>query len=134
VIVLDASAVVELLLGLEHGAAVAGRLQAATETLHAPHLLTAEVAQVVRRFERRGDIDAPRGAAALGDLADLEVAYYDHLPLLPRVWDLRQVVSAYDALYLSLAEVLDAPLLTADASLAAAPGHRASVVALGRHT
>ncbi len=133
-IVLDASAVVELVLGLDHGPEVAGRLGDPTETLHAPHLLSAEVAQVIRRFARRGDIDATRGAAALGDAGDLDVAYYDHLPLLPRVWELRHSVSAYDALYLALAEVLDAPLLTGDAALASAPGHRSAVIVLGRTT
>jgi predicted nucleic acid-binding protein len=131
VIVLDASAVVELVLGLGHGTEVAQRLDDPAETLHAPHLLSAEVAQVIRRFERRGDIDAVRGAEALNDAGDLDVAYYDHLPLVPRVWELRESVSTYDALYLALAEVLDAPLLTGDAALASAPAHRVEVVVLG---
>lgn len=126
-IVLDASAIVDLLLGLPGGTAVARRIGPESESLHSPHLLTVEVAQVVRRYERRGDIDDVRGAAALRDLADLDIAYYDHADLLPRVWTLRANLSAYDACYLALAEALEAPLLTADRRLASAPGHHARV-------
>jgi predicted nucleic acid-binding protein len=129
-IVLDASSVVELVLGLAHGAEVAGRIEG-NETLHAPHLLSAEVTKVIRRYELRGDIDANRSTAALTDTADLDVNYYDHLPLLARVWELRRNVSAYDGLYLSLAEALDAPLLTGDSTLASVPGIRASIEVFG---
>lgn len=126
-IVVDASALVELLLGLPGAAAVARRIALDRETLHGPHLLTAEVAQVVRRYERNGNIDAARGAAALDDAADLDVNLYDHIPLLARVWEIRHNVSAYDALYLALAEALDAPLLTTDRRLLAAPAHHAAI-------
>ena len=131
-IVLDASAVVELVLGLPLGAEVAARIEHSEETLHAPHLLTVEVTQVIRRYELRGDIDADRAAAALDDALDLDVAYYDHVPLLPRVWEFRRHASAYDGLYLSLAEALDAPLLTGDAAMHSVPDIGASVIVLGR--
>jgi len=126
VIVLDASAAVEWLLGMPHADQVQNRLADSRETLHAPHLLGVEVAQVVRRFAARGDITAERGEAALTDLADLDVAHYPHEPLLPIVWRLRAILTAYDAVYVALAEALGATLLTLDAHLATAP-HRVEV-------
>jgi len=127
VIVLDASAVVELVLGLPRALTVAARLRAVDQTLHAPHLLSAEVAQVVRRFERRGHVGANRGAEALTDYVDMDIEYYDHVPFMDRVWQLRANLTAYDALYVALAEALDAPLLTTDSRLRKAPGHRAEI-------
>jgi predicted nucleic acid-binding protein len=127
VIVLDASAALELLLGTRAGARVAERIGNPSETLHAPHLLDLEVAQVLRRYQRAGDIDAERGRDALGFLRDLDLARYPHDVLLPRIWQLRDVATAYDAAYLALAEALAAPLLTGDAKLGRMRGHRASV-------
>lgn len=129
-IVLDASAVAEWLLGRPLGDLVAARIADPDETLHAPHLLTIEVAQVVRRYVAAGHLDAVRGALALEDLAALDVSLHAHEPLLPRIWQMRDNVTAYDAAYLALAEVLDATLLTLDAKLASAPGHRARCVVL----
>lgn len=126
-IVLDASAVVELLLGTPAGAAVMRRISGPGESLHAPHLMDVEVAQVLRRFTRSRAIDNDRGHEALDDLAALDVARYPHDPLLPRVWDLRANLTAYDAVYVALAEALDAPLLTGDRRIASAAGHRARV-------
>lgn len=129
-IVLDASAAVEWLLGLPRAEAVAARLADAS-TVHAPHLLGVEVAQVVRRYVRSGDVRAARGAEALADLVDVDVALHPHEPLLPVVWRLRSNFSAYDAVYVALAQVLDAPLVTLDARLAAAPGHGGVVDLVG---
>lgn len=126
-IVVDASAVLELLLRTKRAARIEARLFAPGETLHAPHLLDVAVAQVVRRYWRSGEIKADRGGQALADLLDLPIARYPHDVLLRRVWELRQNVTAYDAAYLALAEALGAPLLTCDARLASAPGHRARV-------
>lgn len=126
-IVLDASAAIEMLLGTAAGGLVAERLADPTESLHAPHLLDVEVAQVLRRTEATGVLTARRGRAALQDLADLDLHRYGHDLLLPRIWELRRNVTAYDAAYLALAEALDAPLLTCDTRLARAPGHRAQV-------
>jgi predicted nucleic acid-binding protein len=131
VIVLDASAVLELLLGTPAGARVARRIEAPAETLHAPHLVDLEVAQVLRRFVREGDVDESRAREALDVLRGLDLARYPHDVLLPRIWQLREAVTAYDAAYLALAEALAAPLLTADAKLARSPGHRARVELLG---
>ena len=126
-IVVDASAMLEVLLNTPAGARVADRLSAAGETLHAPHLLDLEVAQVLRRYAASGEIDPQRGAQALEDLADLPLARYPHDVFLPRVWELRNNLTAYDAAYVALAEVLEAPLVTRDAALASPRIHRARV-------
>jgi predicted nucleic acid-binding protein len=127
VIVLDASAALELLLATPRGAAVASRLAPREESLHAPHLLDVEVAQVLRRYQAASLISAAEGARALDDLGALGVSRWAHDLLLPRIWALRANVTAYDACYLALAEALAAPLVTCDGRLARAPGHRAAV-------
>src|SRR4030081_1507641 len=126
-IVVDASAVLEALLRTPAATAVEKRLFEPSQTLHAPHLLDVEIAQVVRRYAANGEIDAERGRMALADLADFPLHRYPHDFLLPRVWDLRNDLTAYDAVYVALAEALDAPLLTCDQRLAAAAGHHARV-------
>jgi predicted nucleic acid-binding protein len=127
VIVVDASALLEVLLRTPAAEAVETRLFRPRETLHAPHLIDVEVAQVVRRFAAAGEIDPERGRAALVDLADFPLRRYPHDFLLPRVWDLRNNLTAYDAVYVALAEALEAPLLTRDQRLAASAGHDARV-------
>lgn len=126
-IVLDASAVIELLLNSRLGTRVAARIASRMEPLHAPHLVDVEVAQVLRRLERTGVIDAARGQLSLASLAAMNITRHAHNVLLARVWALRANVTAYDACYLALAEALVAPLLTCDSRLAAAPGHRAQI-------
>ena len=107
--------------------AVEDRLFAPRPTLHAPHLLDVEVAQAIRRYAADGEIDGERGRMALADLADLPLRRYPHDFLLPRIWDLRNNLTAYDAAYVALAEALDAPLLTRDRRLATSAGHRAQI-------
>lgn len=126
-IVADASAVLEVLLRMPAAAAVESRLFDPSETLHAPHLIDVEVAQVLRRYARKGEVDSQRCQAALTDLADFPITRYSHDWLLPRVWELRDNLTAYDAVYVALAEALDAPLLTGDRRLASAPGHHARI-------
>lgn len=126
-IVLDASAVLELLLATPAGRAVARRISPASETLHAPHLVDLEVAQVLRRYVRAGQLPVERASQALRVFSDLDLNRYSHEVLLARIWELRANATAYDAAYLALAEVLEAPLLTADRSLATIPGVRARV-------
>jgi predicted nucleic acid-binding protein len=126
-IVVDASAVLEALLQTPAAAPVESRMLDSRQTLHAPHLLDVEIAHVLRRYAMAGDIDRDRGAAALADLADLPLRRYSHDFLLPRIWQLRNNLTAYDAVYVALAEALDAPLLTRDKRLAAAAGHHARV-------
>jgi predicted nucleic acid-binding protein len=126
-IVVDASAMLEVLLGTKTGARVEDRLLAAGESLHAPHLIDVEVAQVLRRYAAAGELSAERGREALADLADFPLHRYPHDVLLPRIWELRSNVTAYDSAYLALAETLVAPLVTCDARLASAPRHAARV-------
>ncbi|TMA35858.1 MAG: type II toxin-antitoxin system VapC family toxin [Deltaproteobacteria bacterium] len=126
-IVLDASAVIELLLGTRAGGAVARRIAPSGESLHAPHLIDLEVAQALRRYAQSGQISEGRAAEALEDLGDLDLSRYPHDILLSRIWALRRNATAYDAAYLALAESLPAPLLTADARLRGVPGVRARV-------
>ncbi len=126
-IVVDASVVIEALLRTPAGEAISARLFDPRESLHVPHLLDVEVAQVMRRYAATGEIDGHRGTEALADLSDLPLRRYPHDFLLPRVWELRNNVTAYDAVYVALAEALDAPLLTRDQRLARAAGHRARI-------
>lgn len=126
-IVVDASVVLEVLLRTRAAPDLEARLFSPDVTLHAPHLIDVEVAQVLRRYYLAGDITAERGAEALADLVDLPITRYPHSLFLPRMWELRDNVTAYDAVYIALAEGLAVPLLTRDAKLAAAPGHTASI-------
>ena len=126
-IVIDASALVELLLRGPAAETIEARLSAPGLALCAPHLIDVETTQAIRRHALKGDIAAERGELALTRLAELRLRRYPHTALLPRIWRLRDNVSAYDAAYLALAEVLDAPLLTRDRRLAAAAGHSAKV-------
>jgi predicted nucleic acid-binding protein len=125
--VIDASAVLEVVLNTPSGEAVADRLFDPSETVAAPHLLDVEVLQVLRRFSLAGDIDSERGRQAIEDLNDLPITRYPHDPLLLRIWELRNNVTAYDAAYIALAEALGATLLTRDEKLAASPGHGAAI-------
>ena len=124
-IVVDASAAVELLLGTARGAVIAEIFDPA-ESLHAPELIDLEIAQVLRRYERARILDAARAEAALRDFADLPIERYSHRLLLPRAWELRANLTIYDAVYVALAELLEAPLLTGDTSLNASQ-HRARI-------
>lgn len=131
-IVLDASAVLELVLRTPAGQRVADRIGSPDETLHAPHLIDLEVAQVLRRYEAVRMLSPSRAAEALEDYTNLDLTRYPHEIFLQRIWDLRRNVTAYDGAYLALAEVLEAPLLTADQRLASTPGHRARVEVVRR--
>lgn len=126
-IVLDASAAIEWLLQSPTGHRIDKRIFSPDESLHAPHLLDVEVAQVMRRYVRDKTISEQRGEEALEDLRDLSLNRYPHDFLLPRIWELRATLTAYDAVYVALAEMLDAPLLTCDGRIASAPGHHATI-------
>ena len=121
-IVLDASALVDFLLHTPAGDEVAARIADPALGLHVPHLADIEVVRALRRYERAGEIDAATATEALDDLHALDLQRHAHEPLLDRVWALRANLSAYDAVYVALAEVLDTIVLTCDGRLGRAPG------------
>jgi predicted nucleic acid-binding protein len=127
VIVVDASALLEFLLQTATGRRVEGRLFRGEDELHAPHLLDVEVVQGLSRLVRMGEVSSDRADGAIADLADLDLHRHPHLDFLSRAWKLRENVTAYDAMYVALAEALDAPIVTCDTPLAKAPGHRARI-------
>ena len=109
----------------DDGAEARSRLRG--EELAAPHLADLEVISVLRRAVAVGNVTVQRAQQALQDLSDLDVERVAHTSLLPRVWDLRANYTAYDACYVALAEVFQAPLLTCDAKMASGSGARCMV-------
>jgi predicted nucleic acid-binding protein len=131
-IVVDASAVTELLLQTELGIRVERRVYRDDDDLHAPHLLDVEVLSAVQRLVHAGEVLAERAEEAIEDLALLRISRHGHLDLATRAWELRQNFTAYDAVYLALAESLDATVVTCDRPFAAAPGHSARIEVIRR--
>ena len=125
-IVVDASALVDYLTLARMNRPLDERLTASSN-FHAPHLIDVEVAHALQQLTRRREIGADRAADARLDLAALPLRRYPHGPLVERAWELRHNVSAYDAMYIALAELLDVPLVTCDAPLARAAGVRAQI-------
>ncbi|MDQ3722477.1 MAG: type II toxin-antitoxin system VapC family toxin [Actinomycetota bacterium] len=125
-LVCDASALVELLLGTRAGHAVDQALRD-RPAADAPALFDIEVCAAARSLVAREVLAASRVEELLADLADLPIISWPHGPLLGRVWALRENMSAYDAVYVALAEVLDAQLVTADRRLAKAVGSVSTV-------
>lgn len=126
-IVLDASATVDWLLQTPAGKQIENRIFSRNETLHAPHLLDLEVTQVLRRLVRQNIVPAIRADEAISDLEDLRVNRYPHTFLLPRICQLRNNLSSYDAAYIALAEQLGAPLITRDSQLSSKHNHSAKI-------
>ena len=126
-IVLDASAAVELVLQTSRAERIAARALDPAERIHAPHLIDVEVAQVLRRLVHAKELTTARGGLALADFTDLVIERHPHHLFLGRIWSLRASLSAYDAAYVALAEALAAPLLTCDDKLARAHGHSARI-------
>ena len=122
-IVLDASAAIDWLLQTPTGRQIEKRIYQHGESLHAPHLLDLEVSQVLRRLVRENTVPASRAEAAIQDLLDLRIHRYPNFILLPRIWQLRHNLSAYDAAYVALAEQLHATLVTRDVRLKSASAH-----------
>jgi predicted nucleic acid-binding protein len=124
-LVIDASVLVDALL-------VAGpaRARLASDNLQAPELIDAELLSVLRRLVLADKLQEAHALQALAAANQLGLRRHPSRSLWPRAWELRSNLSAYDALYVALAEQLDAPLLTADARLARAPGLRCAVQAI----
>jgi predicted nucleic acid-binding protein len=128
VIVLDSSAAADWLVGHRpQGEWVAQTLPDRLD-LHAPHVLDVEVASAMRRLVWIGDVSVTEAERALEDLSDLRIVRHAHLPLLERMWHLRDNLTAPDAAFVALAEALDAPLVTTDGALARTPGHTAQII------
>ena len=125
-IVVDASAVVDLVCDARGAAELRERMRGEA-TAHAPHLFDIEVAGALRRLAASSELSEDRAADALLDAAELPIVRYSHRPLIERAWELRGHLTISDGVYIALAELLDAPLLTADARLARAGGHAAKV-------
>jgi predicted nucleic acid-binding protein len=127
-IVIDASALVELVVGgTPRASQLAARIADPAESLHAPHLIDLEVTSVLRSMEARRLVSSALATRAIGDLLGLDLTRYSHDVLVPRIWQLRGNFTAYDAAYVALAESLRSPLVTCDRRLAAAPGNRARI-------
>ena len=128
--VMDASVVVEIVLRTAVGMDALDRLIAKPDGMQAPHLVDVEVTHVLRRLVLAREVSTADAAFAIDTLAQLRLERHAHLLLLPRIWDLRNSLSAYDAAYVALAEALDTPLMTCDARLSRSRGHRANIVLL----
>lgn len=126
-IVVDASAALSALLN-----AGQARHALASEQLHAPHLIDSEVANGLRRRVANEQLGVDAGWTALDAFRRLGMTRYPVFSLLDRVWELRDNLSAYDASYVALAELLDCSLLTADARLSRAPGVRCPITVVPR--
>src|SRR5213594_3586755 len=131
-IVVDASAITELLLQTKLGTSVERRIYRDDDDLHAPHLLDLEVVSALRRLLGAGEVLAERAEEAIEDLHLLRIIRHGHLDLATRVWELRQNFTAYDAMCLALAESLNATVLTCDRPLGSATGHSARIEVIGR--
>ena len=125
-LVIDASVLVDALL-----VAGAARARLASANLQAPELIDAELLSVLRKLVLGNQLPEHHALQALITAQQLGLRRHASRHLWPRAWELRTNLSAYDALYVALAEQLDAPLLTADARLARAPGLRCAVIVAG---
>jgi len=126
-LVLGASLALEIVLRSAKGATATAMIFHAGEELHAPYLIDIEFAHTLRRLVRLKELESGLAQQALDDFGDLALTRHAHLPLLARIWDLRDALSAYDAAYIALAEALDVPLVTCDAKLSRSHGHRADI-------
>jgi predicted nucleic acid-binding protein len=126
VLVVDSSATLEAIVGRDRAPGLIERL-AGDGDLHAPHLIDTEVLHALRRMNMLRQLTDERAADARIDFAELTLVRYPHEPLNDRVWELRHNFAAYDATFLTLAEALDASLITCDRRLSAARGHRAAI-------
>jgi predicted nucleic acid-binding protein len=125
-LVVDASVLFEVVADTPDAPRLRERLRADPDQ-GAPHLVDAEVLSVIRTWHRTGALDGTAASQAVEDLRLWPGERWSHRVLLPRAWELRANVRSYDALYVALAEALEATLLTLDRRLAAAPGLRCAV-------
>ena len=130
VLVVDTSALLEALVAREPAPRLVERLSDDGD-LHAPHLVDIEVLHSLRRLNAVGELSDERAADAVADFRDLALVRYPHVSLCERIWELRHNLAAYDAAFVTLAELLRAPLVTCDRRVSAAPGHFVEVELYG---
>jgi predicted nucleic acid-binding protein len=126
-LVVDTSALVGRLVADPPPPPLAQRLDG--QSLHAPHLIDVEFLHVMRRLVARGHLKPALAEVIRADFSSLRITRYPHTLLLDRMWQLRDNLTAYDAAFVALAEMLGAPLVTTDARLASSPGHQATIEA-----
>jgi len=133
VTVLDTSVVIDFLLA-DGAAADVEELLVREGAGAAPDLLVFEVIAVLRRDVGRQVLDPARALGAIDDLGDLPVELFGTLPLRRRAWELRENLTAADALFVALAEHLGEPLATKDRKLSSAARDltRVETLELGR--
>lgn len=119
-VVVDASALAEVVLRTERAAVVEELIE--DESLVAPDLIGAEVLSVIRRALLRGLVDRAAAERAVENLVGAPVRRMTTGPLVAAMWSLHANVTPYDASYVVLARMLDAPLVTLDERLLRAPG------------
>lgn len=129
-LVVDTSAILETLAALDPAPGLVERLVEDGD-LHGPHLIDTELLHALRRLTLNREISDERAADTRSDFEELALVRYPHAPLSDRVWELRHNMTAYDATFVALAEVLRVPLITCDARLASAPGHGAEIELFG---
>lgn len=128
-IVVDASVLAVALVD-DDLAGDSARARLGGQVIAAPDLIRLEVMSVIRRQVAAKRLTLRRADLALGDLAETPMRVAPHAPLMPRIWELRQNVTVYDAAYVALAEALDVPLVTGDARLSRAAGPRCRIEVL----
>ncbi len=127
-IVLDASAAFDFLTPKDpEGLWVTEWILKPGQRIHAPHLIDVEVAAATRKRVGAGELGARAGKSVIRDLQQMSMARYPHTPFLERIWELRGNLTSHDAVYVALAEVLGATLVTTDRRLARTRGHRATI-------
>ena len=131
-LVVDASCLCEVVIGGPSAETIRNRLRADSDQA-APHIIDVEVFGIIRREHQRGHLDRTEASQAVEDLEAWPGERFGHRRLLARAWDLRDSVRGWDAMYVALAEALDAVLLTTDGRLAAAPGPSCPIELIGQH-
>jgi predicted nucleic acid-binding protein len=126
VLVVDTSAMLDAIASREPAPGLVARLSDDGD-LHAPHLIDVEILHALRALALRREITEDRAADARADFADTALNRYPHEPLGDRIWELRHNLTAYDAAFVVLAELIDAPLITCDRRLASSSGHGARI-------
>ena len=131
-IVLDASAALECVLRTSIGKQITDTWLTKERSIHAPHLVDVEVAQVLRRLVLKKSMTRARADDARSDWLALRITRHEHRPMLDRMFELMDTLTAYDSSYVALAESLEAPLLTSDSKLGRSHGHRAKIISFAR--